>query len=232
MKLQRSVLVIDDDPIILNIVERTLRIDGHEVFLADSAETGLKSLEQKSIDLVVLDLMLPDIDGFEVAKRIRMKFDLPILMLTASGGLDDRIQGLDAGADDYLVKPFEALELNARVRSLLRRVDMGAEPEKDREYSAGDGWRFDRAAPALVAAAATRIELTERQAMILASLMSRAGSVVSRDELTRQTAGRGWQDGDRSLDVHVSHLRKKIAQIAPDKPQPIKTVRGRGFMFD
>ncbi|NQV45311.1 MAG: response regulator transcription factor [Rhodospirillales bacterium] len=231
MTLTRCILVIDDEEIFLKTIENALLYDGHQVVLADTATKGLQALENGGIDLIILDLNLPDINGIEMARWVRAESDVPILMLTGVAAVGSRVRALNAGADDYLIKPFDPNELNARVRSLLRRFDMGSQTDKEVALSHGD-WRLMVADACLVSADGTRTPLTEREVMVLATLMRRPGTIIPRDELTHPAAGREWQSIDRSLDVHISHLRKKIGAITPGKPSPIRTIRSRGFIYD
>lgn len=229
MDIQRSILVIDDDQLILKIIDVTLSRDGYRVLSADSSKKGFELLSANSVDLIILDLNLPDIDGFEVARQVRTDSDIPILMLTAAKDVESTIAGLDAGADDYLRKPFDPNELNARVRSLLRRCDMNRRTTPG-IFEYGD-WQLDTKSHTLIGANGVTSRLTEREVRILAALMHRPGSIISRTELTRQVAGREWDASDRSLDVHMSHLRRKISKLSDDASAPLKTVRGRGFTF-
>lgn len=231
MKLTRCILVIDDEEIFLKMVANALNHDGYRVVLAENATKGLQVLESEDVDLIILDLKLPDIDGTEVARWVRVENDVPILVLSGVSEVESRVKALDAGADDYLVKPFDPNELNARVRSLLRRYDMGSHVESEETLRHGD-WSVDVANAELTNDVDAQISLTERELLILTALMQRPGTIVSRDELTRQAAGRGWQSADRSLDVHVSHLRKKIETVTSGTSHPIRTVRNRGFMYD
>jgi len=231
MRITRCILVIDDEEVFRKTIEHSLLCDGHRVVLADTAAKGLQILENGGIDLIVLDLNLPDINGIEMARWIRTERNIPILMLTGVANVGSRVRALDAGADDYLVKPFDPNELNARVRSLLRRSDMGAQTDKDVTLSHGD-WQLAVADAALVSMDGMITPLTEREVMILATLMRRPNTIITRDELTRQVTGRDWQSVDRSLDVHISHLRKKIEAAAPGKTSPIRTIRSRGFLYD
>jgi len=184
MKLTRCILVIDDEEIFLKTIENALLCDGHLVVLADTATKGLQALENGGIDLIILDLNLPDINGIEMARWVRAESDVPILMLTGVAAVGSRVRALDAGADDYLIKPFDPNELNARVRSLLRRFDMGSQTDNEVALNHGD-WRLMVADACLVSADGTRTPLTEREVMILATLMRRPDTIITRDELTR-----------------------------------------------
>jgi len=173
---------------------------------------------------------MPDSSGIDIARFIRSQSDVPILMLTSEGRVDKRAAGLGAGADDYLTKPFAAEELCARIRSLFRRSNLKSAKTEDPDTLRTAHWRLDRQKLSIISDSKPDIVLTEREFMILSTLMQRSGSVVTRDELQRQVAGREWNADDRSLDVHVSRLRKKLVDIC-ESDAPIQTVRGRGFRF-
>lgn len=183
---------------------------------------GLAAALGGGFDLMVLDVMMPDLDGFEVLRRVRRETRLPVLMLTARGEDEDRIVGLDLGADDYLPKPFNTRELVARIRAILRRLEQhnpGARLEIN-------GITIDPGTRGVMRAGA-EVEVTTFEFDILDTLMRSAGSVVSRDELMEELYGRKATPFDRSVDMHISHLRKKLEG---DKPL-IKTVRGVGYQF-
>ncbi len=232
MTLQRSIVVIDDDPNILRLVHAVLSADGYSVWTASNGTEGTGKALDSSVDLVILDLGLPDADGLDIARTLRSQSDTPILMLTGRSDVTSRVEGLDAGADDYLTKPFNFDELRARVRSMLRRADLSAAPSKSRQVQVSqNGWRLEPAENSLIATDGRAATLTEREYSILSALMRRAGAAVSRDDLQRQITGRPWCSSDRSLDVHICHLRKKLREF-DTVPCPIKTVRNRGFMFE
>lgn len=194
---------------------------------SDGAAKGL----DPNISLVILDVQMPEMDGFEVARFLRANSNVPILMLTSKSDVESRVSGLDAGADDYLTKPFNISELCARVRSILRRSSISSGDGAAAQDAIGSGdWTLDRVNLTIVPASGAEVALTEREFMILSTLIRRAGSTVSRDELMRQVAGRQWSGDDRSLDVHISRLRKKLKSVSDDKQQ-IQTIRGQGFRF-
>jgi len=231
MEIQRRILVVDDDPDILRLLETVLKSEGYEVWTAATGMEGMARALDPDINLIVLDLELPDTDGVEIARFVRAHSSVPILMLTARADIASRVEGLDAGADDYLTKPFNLDELSARIRSMLRRSQIGQRAEtRSTDDPALGGWRLEPATRSVMAGGG-KAALTEREFLILAALMQRTGAVVSRDDLQRQVAGRRWEKEDRSLDVHISRLRRKLREIG-NGPAPIKTVRGRGFLFE
>ena len=219
------VLLIDDDQRLHELLESYLSTNGCSVAHAVDGARGLAALEQGAYDVVLLDVMMPGMDGLEVARRIRGRSNVPIVMLTAKGDETDRIVGLELGADDYLPKPFSPRELLARMRAVLRR----ARPDVVAEKIAVAGVVIDVPAREVKKGDAA-IELTGIEFDILLALARRAGRVVPRDALLTE-AGRGdVVVGERTVDVHISHLRQKLGDD-PKSPSLIKTVRGVGYVF-
>lgn len=216
-----TVLVVDDDPNIRASLRRTLAFEGYLVREAEDGICALALAAEEQPDLVILDLMLPGMDGVEVCRRLRLAGDVPVLMLTARERTADRVQGLDSGADDYLVKPFEKDELLARLRALLRRRTPGEAP---RTYRVADLTLDERSRQ--VRRGERRVELTPREYDLLRYLVSRAGEVMPHDKL--QTAVWGYQDS-RVLDVYVGYLRSKLE--AGGEPRLVHTVRGFGYVL-
>lgn len=214
------ILVVDDDPHILSVVSRGLRFEGYDIQLAHDGAEALKIARSEPPDLVVLDVMLPGMDGLEVCRRLRRGLNTPILMLTARDAVPDRIAGLDSGADDYLVKPFDFDELLARIRALLRRVqpagaDVLTYADLRLDTGAREAYRGDR-----------RIDLTTREYELLLLLMRHPRQVLTR----AQILDRLWGDADvesNTLEAHIARLRDKLE--ADDEPRLIQTVRGAGY---
>jgi DNA-binding response OmpR family regulator len=221
----QNVLVIDDDPGLAGLLAEYLGGRGLRVETAEDGPSGLERLAGGGIDLVVLDVMMPGMDGFDVLREIRRQGALPVIMLTARGEDLDRIIGLELGADDYLSKPFNPRELLARIHAVLRRTQ--AAPEADEAISAA-GVRVD---PARREATVDgrRLELTTTEFDILRVLVAAAGRVIPRERLMELARGEEWAAYERSVDVHVSHLRKKLGDD-PRKPRIIKTIRGVGYL--
>jgi two-component system, OmpR family, response regulator len=221
----QTVLVIDDDPGLSELLAEYLGGRGYAVETAPDGPSGLARLRGAGIDLIVLDVMMPGMDGFEVLREVRRDNRLPVIMLTARGDDMDRIVGLEMGADDYLSKPFNPRELLARVRSVLRRS--GAQPEADLALIAS-GIRVD---PARREASVDgrSLDLTTTEFDLLRVLVSSAGRVIPRERLMELARGEEYASFERSVDVHVSHLRKKLGDD-PRKPTRIKTVRGVGYL--
>ena len=221
------ILMIEDDADQAALVTEYLGGFGMEVHTEGLGEAGLARLSDERFDALILDVGLPDLDGFEVCRRVRARSDLPIVMLTARGDDLDRILGLELGADDYLPKPFNPRELVARLRAVLRRR---------RGEAAGSGGvaRFgrleiDRDAREARVDGEPR-ELTSHQFALLCALADRPGHVLSRDDLMRAVRGSQLEAFDRSIDVHVSRIRAAI-EDDPKKPRRVITVRGTGYVF-
>ena len=228
-------LMIEDDARLAAMVGEYLRQSGYGVAHAGDGESGLAMLQDAPVDLVVLDLMLPGIDGLEVCRRIRaLPGDLarvPVLMLTAKGDPMDRIIGLELGADDYLPKPFEPRELLARIRAVLRRRgDPGGAPTiRSTPVLRFGSLEIDRDARTVQVAGQT-CELTSYQFDLLVAMAERAGRVLTRDQIMEAVRGRELEAFDRSIDVHMGRIRAAI-ELDPKNPKRILTVRGVGYVF-
>jgi two-component system response regulator CpxR len=226
-----SILVVDDDAELCKLVSRFLGAEGFAVQTVQTSTEGIERALSGKYNLVVLDVMLPGIDGFEVLRRIRPKTNIPVLMLTARGDDLDRILGLEIGADDYLPKPFNTRELSARVRAILRRANSAGAVENlsgDKAIRIGDlelnpGARTVRRNNEV-------LNLTTVEFDLLGKLLKSAGRVVGREELTKEVLGREFSPFDRSIDTHVWNLRKKIG-ISPDGTERIKGIRGIGYLY-
>jgi DNA-binding response OmpR family regulator len=219
------ILVIDDDEGLAAMLAEYLAGAGYEVVARPDAGSGLAALRRGTFDALVLDVMLPDADGFEVCRRVRAQGDLPILMLTARGDETDRIVGLELGADDYLPKPFSPRELLARLRAVLRRRRPGG-PTPLLRFGRLE---IDRDARAVRVGAEER-PLTSHQFDLLVALAENAGRVMSRDALMERVRGTELEAFDRSIDVHVSRIRAAI-EDDPKRPRRLLTVRGAGYVF-
>ena len=224
-------LMIEDDARLAAMVGEYLTQSGYAVTHMGDGEAGLEALRREPFDLVVLDLMLPGIDGLEVCRRIRALPDgaarVPVLMLTAKGDPMDRIIGLELGADDYLPKPFEPRELLARIRAVMRRQQPGEAPEH-RLLRFG-ALEIDRDART-VTVGGQPAELTSYQFDLLVTLAERAGRVLTRDQIMEAVRGRELEAFDRSIDVHMGRIRAAIEQDVKN-PRRILTVRGVGYVF-
>jgi DNA-binding response OmpR family regulator len=224
--MTQRILMIEDDTRLGAMVSEYLGESGMRVTVAGDAASGLTRIAREPFDAVILDVMLPDRDGFDVLRELRSGHELPVLMLTARGDAADRIVGLELGADDYLPKPFEPRELLARLRAILRRQRGSAK--------AAPVLRFGRLEVDLGARVA-RVEgversLTSYQFALLVALAERAGKVLSRDALMDLMRGEPLEAFDRSIDVHISRIRAAI-EDDPKRPRRIITVRGAGYVF-
>ncbi len=224
-----NILIIDDDKDLCDLLSDYLTPEG---FIVEAVHNGLEGSDRAvsgQYSLVVLDVMLPGVNGFEVLRRIRAGSRIPVLMLTARGEDIDRIVGLEIGADDYLPKPFNPRELVARIRAVLRRMESLPQPQIDSgRLIVGDIELISSTRTVL--RADKKVELTSVEFAILEALLRLAGQVVSRDELVKKALGRELSAYDRSIDVHVSSLRKKLGQTAGDFER-IKTVRNIGYLY-
>jgi two-component system, OmpR family, phosphate regulon response regulator OmpR len=237
-KPSARVLLIEDDTRLANMVRDYLGQNGLEVVHQGSARAGLAHLREHPVDIVLLDLMLPDADGLDVCRQIRGIRPVPVMMVTARGDVADRVVGLELGADDYLAKPFEARELLARVRAILRRSEQHTNPHTDASRSSleptrsplevGD-LRIDYAARQVVVAGQVRV-LTARQFDVLAALAEHAGRVLSREQLIRLLPAEAEEAFDRAIDVHIARIRQVI-EVDPRQPKRILTVRGSGYQM-
>jgi DNA-binding response OmpR family regulator len=223
--MTQRILLVEDDARLAGMVSEYLAGAGFRVAVAGHGEAGIERLAREPFDALVLDLMLPGIDGLEVCRRVRSTSDVPILMLTARGEPADRIVGLEIGADDYLPKPFEPRELLARLKAVLRR---GRAPASSAALLFGR-LEIDRDART-VRVDGREKALTGYQFALLAALAENAGRVLSRDQLMDLVKGEPLEAYDRSIDVHVSRIRAAI-EDDPKKPRRILTVRGAGYVF-
>ena len=223
-----AVLIIDDDVELCELVGEYLEGEGFEVESVHDGVNGVERCLASEPELVILDVMLPGLGGFEVLKRIRERSRVPVIMLTARGEEIDRIVGLEMGADDYIPKPFNPRELAARIRAILRRTSAAPGPGEPDVLETGD-LEMDLGARQ-VRCAEAEVELTGAEFMILEVLLREAGNVVTRDDLSRQALGRRTSAFDRSLDVHLSNLRRKLGPLAGGSER-IKTIRGVGYLY-
>ncbi len=226
-------LFVDDDEEILALLTRFFAQHGHTVATAKDGASMFSLLQTQTFDLIVLDVMLPREDGLSICRRLRASSQIPVIMLTAMGDDTDRIVGLEIGADDYLSKPFNARELLARVKSVLRRSSTIRAPEErsaTRPILAFDGWRLDLSRRELRAPDAMMVPLSAVEFDLLLAFAEHPQRVLSRDQLLDLAHGRNHDVFDRSIDVQVSRLRRKLDR-APENPSFIQTVRNGGYLF-
>ena len=227
---KNKILIVDDERQLVSLVSLHMSMSGYEVLTANDGEAALSIIDKEKPDLVILDLMLPKIDGWEVCKRLRTESkigDIPVIMLTARSEAGDKLRGFECGADDYVTKPFSPRELVARVKRVLARAEKG--PSVPTRYSFGDVdidlENFT------VKVKDEEIPITEKERAILKALVSRPGELFTRDQLLDAV----WSDKDSveygNIDVHIRHLREKIEKD-PENPQIIKTVKGAGYICE
>ena len=228
-----TILVVDDEASIRQILETRLSIRGYKVFLASNGEEALYLFRKENPNLIILDIMLPQIDGYEVCSEIRKESEVPIIMLTALGDISDRVTGLELGADDYVMKPFSLKELEARIRSVLRRADKAEylKPKKVQNILVIGNIKIDTNKRQVFKNNA-RIKLTGMEFNLLELLIRKAGERLSRASILADIWGytpERYVD-TRVVDVHISRLRSKLEED-PSNPDLILTARGTGYMF-
>ena len=226
------ILLVDDEPNLVASLRYNLRQSGFRIHACASAEEGIEHLRQSEVDLVLLDVMLPGMDGFEACRRIRETSSVPVVMLTARDDEIDRVVGLEIGADDYVTKPFSVRELQARIKALLRRhaLLLGELESRRAEAPLVDGdLVLDRAAMRLEIAGRA-IELRPKEFDLLEHLLANRGRVISSADLIRQVWGHDFVEDTRTVRVHISLLRGKI-EADPARPSRIQTVRGSGYRY-
>jgi two-component system response regulator CpxR len=223
------VLIVDDDQGLVSLLQRFLQNEGFQVFAVFDHRTGLDAALSGEYDVVILDVMLPGGSGFDLLKSLRAQSRVPVILLTARGEAVDRILGLEIGADDYVPKPFDPRELVARIRAVLRRsLELHNDAMGDESLTVGD---LSLALPSRTAmCGGIAVELTGAEFNMLELLLRRAGMVVTREELAQAALGRPLSAFDRSVDVHVSRLRRKLGCV-PGGEERIRPVRGIGYFY-
>jgi DNA-binding response OmpR family regulator len=223
---KEKILIIDDDEKLIRLLTNYLTGFGYEVSGYTSPSSGLQKIRSANPDIVILDIMLPEMDGFSVCREIRKNYSIPIIMLTARGDVTDRIVGLEVGADDYLPKPFEPRELVARIQSIMRRISNqnntpstikfnNLELNRDRQIVILDG---------------DEVSLTTMEFQLLNLLIEKRGRIISRDQIMDNLRGTDWAAFDRSVDIAISRLRQKLRDNSRT-PRFIKTIWGTGYIF-
>ena len=224
-----TVLIVEDDPHTVEVVRLYLRRDGHTVLTASNGKDGLRMAQESAPDLVVLDLMLPEMGGLEVCRELRKESDVPIVMLTARAEEEDRVAGFELGADDYVTKPFSPRELAARIRAVLRRTAQDREEDSParltyREITLDTQRRT-------TSAGQTSLNLTPTEYRLLAMFLREPGRTFTRDEIISRVFGYDFDGFDRTVDSHVSGLRRKLDAAAKDR-RYIQTVYGVGYRLN
>lgn len=225
------ILIIDDDEDLCELVSEYLGVEGFDVKSVHDGERGLQTILGESFDLAILDVMLPKKNGFDVLRELRKTSQIPVLMLTARGDDTERIVGLEIGADDYLPKPFNPRELLARIRAILRRVRF----EEDHEPFTSEKINVDDLEISMSARSARRdgedLNLTSIEFDLLTALIKEAGKIVKKEDLSRKVLERDLSPYDRSLDMHISNLRKKLGKRSGEEEERIKTIRSVGYIY-
>jgi two-component system, OmpR family, alkaline phosphatase synthesis response regulator PhoP len=220
------ILVIDDEPSIVNLITAYLRPEGYEIHTAMDGPSGLKAARAFKPDLVVLDIMLPGIDGLELLSRLRRESEVYVILLTAKTEETDKIVGLSVGADDYVTKPFSPRELTARIKAALRRIQAGAGPKSETFVHAFHHLHLDEGART-VSVDGNPVELTAIEFDLLRALVENRGRVLSREQLLEKVWGADYFGEQRVVDVHLGHVRQKLG-----RDELIVTVRGVGYRFE
>ena len=230
------ILIVDDEPEVRALLRAGLEPEGFAVSEAGDGAGLMAALDAGGVDLVTLDVRLSGEDGFTLAREVRARHNVPIVMISGKGDMIDRVVGLELGADDYIAKPFHMREVLARIRAVLRRYAIGGEPAKPTAAQPGhgprfsfDGWTLDPERRELKSPEGAPCELTTAEFNLLFVLVERPGRVLSRDDLMDLLKGHEWTPLDRSIDGLVARLRKKIER--GECPQLVKTVRGVGYVF-
>jgi len=225
--MAERILIVDDEVRIARFIELELKYEGYEVLVRYNGREGLGALKDQSFDLVILDVMMPDLSGIEVLRRIRQTSDIPVIMLTAKGETLDKVMGLDFGADDYLTKPFEIEELLARIRSAIRRYQRSLVPSETQEIVGGPlTMDFDRHEVRFLE---ERIELTKKEFDLLETLLRNKGVVLSREKILNEVWGYDFMGDTNVVDVYIRYIRSKVDDRFNVKL--IHTVRGVGYVF-
>ncbi len=231
MENSHNILIVDDDPRICRLLQRYLEQEGYRIYTASNGKEMRLRLAEVEVNLVLLDIRLPDEDGFTLMKELRTRANLAIIMVTGKADPLDKVVGLELGADDYVTKPFNERELLARVRSVLRRTSQAnpaTEVAPSRTVACFAGWQLDLSAYELTSPEGARVFLTTREFQLLAALVQSPQQVLTRDKILDLLAGRDWTPIDRSIDVLIGKLRKKLGDNTPH-PNLVKTVRGIGY---
>ncbi|MBV7298755.1 response regulator [Enterovibrio paralichthyis] len=227
-----NILLIDDDTELTGLLQDLLELEGYQVRIANHGQEGLDKINEDT-DMVLLDVMMPVLNGMETLRRLREKWETPVLMLTAKGEEIDRVMGLELGADDYLPKPFSDRELLARMRAILRRTAKSNGEEKGGE-EAQDKLEYQDIiifpGKMEVYCQSQLIELTGTETALLAYLVKQPGVIVAKADISLNVLGKRLAPFDRAIDMHISNIRKKLPERADGKPR-IKTLRGRGYLL-
>ena len=228
---EQTILIVEDDPALRVLLGRRLQENGFKPAMAQSAPEAWRILKEMSVDLVLLDIMLPGTSGLDICKAIRRESDIPIIIVSARGEETDRILGLELGADDYVPKPFSTKELIARIRAVLRRGSPDWTPNRETQgMMRFSGWTLDTRRHELMAPAGATVDLSGAEYALLVVLLDNAQRVIGRERLLELSRSRLGESSDRSIDVLISRLRRKLSQDDAGKDL-IRTIRGVGYMM-
>jgi DNA-binding response OmpR family regulator len=226
-----KILIVEDDPNLLETLKYNLRKDGYEVATASDGEQAIEVARREKPALIILDIMLPKISGFEVCRILRKEMTIPIMMLTAKADETDKIVGLEIGADDYMTKPFSMREFLARVRAMLRRMKMAAAPPEGEASSLKIGDLDVDIARHRASLSGAVLELSPKEFDLLAFLAKNKGLVFSREQLLEKVWGYDFAGDTRTVDVHIRWLRQKL-EVDPGNPRYLITIRGTGYKLE
>jgi len=228
---KRHVLIVEDDRNISKVIVNYLQKEGYGASSVETVAAMRSSISVRNFDLVILDVGLPDEDGWSALRWLRARSDVPVVMLTGKGETVDRVIGLELGADDYIAKPFELRELLARLRSIWRRAEISSSTEDRRDNGIKfAGWVLDISSQQLKSDVGEIVHLTQAEYQILEMFAQNPRTIITRDKLLDVTVGRAWVPFDRSIDVHISNLRRKL-DPNPNEPSLIRTIRCAGYKF-
>lgn len=225
-----KILIVDDDERICRLVSRHLEQGGYDTSVAYNGEDMHRQLQAEPFALLLMDVMLPGKDGLSLAREIRSFSDIPIIFLSAKADITDKVSGLDIGADDYITKPFDQVELLARIQSVLRRSKPDFSRQRKKSLARFSGWKLNLVDQTLTSPDEKPVEITNSEYHLLYALISNPDRVITRDEILNVISGREWSPLDRSADMAISKLRKKI-ESNPRKPMLIRTIRNKGYQL-
>lgn len=228
--IKDKIHIVDDDQRLCRLLSRYLENGGYEVTATTTGDDIYQIIQDNSISLLLLDVMLPGKDGLTLAREIREFSDIPIIFLTAKANISDKINGLEIGADDYITKPFEEKELLARIHSVIRRAKLDTYHQTTKSLALFAGWKLNLINQTLCSPDGELVDITNSEYKLLSALVRRPNVAISRDEILQMISGREWSPLDRSADMAIAKLRKKIEQN-PKKPTLIRTVRNKGYQL-
>lgn len=227
---ESKILYVDDDQRLCRLIRRYLERSGYQLTCAANGDEMHQLLKDETFDLILLDIMLPDKDGLSLAREIRNTSAIPIIFLTAKADVDDKVNGFEIGADDYITKPFEEKELLVRIQSVLRRTQNDNAIQSRKIEARFAGWRLNFIDQTLLSPDNRPVEITSCEFQMLSALVNRPHEAISRNEILKIISGREWSPLDRSADMAISKLRKKI-EDNPKKPALIRTIRNKGYQL-